>query len=156
MAITVSSGAFSPGGPIPKRHSQDGDNVSPALAWEGLPQGTEALALVVDDPDAPRAEPWVHWVIYHLRGDAEGLPEAVTQGAQTGPAGAIQGPNSAGHLGWDGPAPPHGHGIHHYHFTLYALAGGPLLPPGMDKARLVQAIQGRILGKGEVVGTYER
>ena len=156
MGISVRSEGFSPGERIPLRYSQDGENVSPPLHWEGIPATTAELALIVDDPDAPRAQPFVHWVIYGIPADEEGLPEGVPRGSDAGWAGALQGANDAGHQGWDGPGPPRGHGVHHYHFTLYALSPGEPLPPGLSKAELLRAIEGRILDSGEVVGTYER
>jgi Raf kinase inhibitor-like YbhB/YbcL family protein len=156
MAISVHSDGFSPGERIPLRYSQDGENVSPPLRWEGVPATAVELALIVDDPDAPRAQPFVHWVIYGIPSHEGGLPEGVPKGPGTGWAGAVQGTNDAGHQGWDGPAPPRGHGVHHYHFILYALSLGDPLPPGLDKPGLLRAIEGRILDSGEVVCTYER
>lgn len=157
MSITVRSTAFDDGQPIPGRHTEDGEDISPGLSWSGLPAGTKELALIVDDPDAPRAEPWVHWVLYKIPADiadlAEGVPYADTLAA---PAGALQGKNTWGTIGYRGPAPPRGHGTHHYHFQLYALDAPLKVDPGLDKDGLLAAMKGHILDQGELIGTYER
>ena len=125
MMLQVTSTAFAEGQPIPKKYTGEGTDVSPPLAWSGVPATAKELALVCDDPDAPRAEPWVHWVIYKIPVDAKGLPEGVSQKAKPKePAGAVQGKNSwdeGENTGYRGPMPPPGHGVHHYHFKLYAL-----------------------------------
>ena len=157
MSVTVRSEAFQDGHAVPRRHTDDGEDLSPPLTWSQLPPGTKELALVVDDPDAPRSEPWVHWLIYGIAADANGLPEGVPQKERVGaPAGAVQGKNSWGTIGYRGPAPPKGHGTHHYHFKLYALDAALALAPGLDKAQLLKAISGHVLGHGELVGTYAR
>ena len=157
MSITIRSTAFEHDGVIPIRHTEDGEDVSPELSWSGLPAGATELALVVDDPDAPTDEPWVHWVLYRIPAEidalAEGIPYADVLAA---PAGALQGLNTWGTVGYRGPAPPPGHGTHHYHFTLYALDAVLDLQPGLDKTTLLAAIAGHILARGELVGTYER
>ncbi len=157
VALTVQSPAFDNNAEIPAKYTGDGEDVSPALSWSGVPEGAAELALVCDDPDAPRAEPWVHWVIYNIPAEASGLPENVTK-AETlsAPAGAVQGTNSWGRIGYGGPAPPPGHGVHHYHFKLYALDAPLSLPPGADKDALLEAIAGHILAEGELIGTYQR
>ncbi len=157
MSITIHSTAFEPNEAIPIRHTEDGEDLSPELSWTGLPDGAVELALIVDDPDAPTDQPWVHWVLYRIPAEidalAEGLPYADVLAA---PAGALQGVNTWGTVGYRGPAPPPGHGIHHYQFTLYALDESLDLEPGLDKATLLTAIKGHIVGQGELVGTYER
>lgn len=154
MDIIVRSAAFAPGAAIPQRYSQDGENVSPPLTWDGLPPETRAVALIMDDPDAPRADPFVHWVAYGLPADRS-LPEGVPTGSR-GEGGLLQGPNTYGHPGYDGPKPPPGHGVHHYHFKLYALDETLDLALGLDKEGLLRAIRGHVLAEGELVGTYER
>jgi Raf kinase inhibitor-like YbhB/YbcL family protein len=115
------------------------------------------LALIVDDPDAPVREPWVHWVIYKIPVTVEGMGEGVPPTTRpTFPAGAIQGKNSWDSVGYRGPAPPKGHGVHHYHFKLYALDQLLDLPEGLDKAGLLRAMQGHIMAQGELMGTYQR
>ncbi|MDR3634881.1 MAG: YbhB/YbcL family Raf kinase inhibitor-like protein [Isosphaeraceae bacterium] len=157
MSITVKSTAFDEGQAIPKRYTGDGEDLSPPLSWSQLPAGTKSLALVVDDPDAPRADPWVHWLIYRIPAEATGLKEGVPQKEQLAePAGALQGKNSWGTAGYRGPAPPKGHGTHHYHFKLYALNLALDLKPGLEKHDLLNAISGHVLGHGELVGTYQR
>jgi len=157
MEIRLSSTAFAGGQAMPVQYTGDGRNISPPLAWSGLPEGTEQLALIVDDPDAPRPKPWVHWVVYRIPATATGLDEAVAPGPGIpGLGGAMQGKNTSGSVGYRGPAPPKGHGIHHYHFKLYALDAELDLPAGADKETLLAAMEGHILGRGDLVGTYQR
>jgi Raf kinase inhibitor-like YbhB/YbcL family protein len=155
--ISIRSSAFSDRHSIPRRHTGDGEDLSPTLSWSNLPAGTQELALIVDDPDAPRAEPWVHWVIYKIPADVVELAEGVPPTDHPDvPAGAVQGKNTWGTVGYRGPAPPKGHGVHHYHFKLYALDAPLDLKSGLDKHALMIAMSGHILGYGELVGTYQR
>ncbi len=154
--ITVRSKAFEPGEAIWPRHTGDGEDVSPALTWSGVPAAAKELALIMDDPDAPRPKPWVHWVIYKLPADAAGLPEAVAKNAEPpGPAGAVQGRNTWGRIGYGGPAPPKGR-VHHYHFKLYALDAPLDVKAGLDKQALLAAMSGHVIAQGELIGTYQR
>jgi hypothetical protein len=155
--LSIQTSAFAAGAAIPKRFTEDGQDLSPALTWAGLPAGTKELAMIVDDPDAPRPQPWVHWVIYGIPADAPGLAEGIATSARpAAPAGACQGKNSWGTLGYRGPAPPKGHGTHHYHFRLYALDAPLNLPPGADKPAVLAATAGHVLAEGELTGTYSR
>ncbi len=158
MTIIVQSDALANGEPIPRRFTGDGENVSPPLRWSGAPAETRGYALICDDPDAPRDQPFVHWVLYALPPAVTSLPEGIEPGARpAAPAGAVQGKNDFGKTGYGGPAPPRGHGVHHYHFKVYAL--DQLfhdLEPGLGKAGLLEAIGGHVLAQGELVGTYER
>jgi len=157
MKITITSSAFKHNEPIPRKYTGEGTDVSPPLAWSGIPDGARELALIMDDPDAPRAEPWVHWVIYKLPPTLTGLPEGVPKTPTLSePAGATQGNNTWPKIGYNGPMPPPGHGVHHYHFKLYALDTTLDLQPGLDKKGLLAKMQGHILGEGELIGTYER
>lgn len=157
MTIQLSSPAFDSNAAVPKKYTADGANVSPPLYWSNLPAGTEQIALIVDDPDAPREEPWVHWVIYGMPGDLDGLPEDVAkEGSLTEPVRAIQGVNDFGKIGYGGPAPPKGHGVHHYHFKLYALDKALDLKSGLSKHQLLRAIADHVRAQGELIGTYER
>jgi Raf kinase inhibitor-like YbhB/YbcL family protein len=157
MSLIVRSPAFTEGQPIPRRHTGDGEDLSPPLSWSGLPAAARGLALIVDDPDAPTQEPWVHWVIYNLQATEEGLVEGIPPVARPGsPAGAIQGKNSWGSLGYRGPAPPKGHGVHRYFFKLYALNQALELPEGLDKKGLLEAIKNHIVSQAELSGTYHR
>jgi Raf kinase inhibitor-like YbhB/YbcL family protein len=115
------------------------------------------LALIVDDPDAPTSEPWVHWVIYNLHADEQGLTEGIPPVARPeSPAGCLQGKNSWGSVGYRGPAPPRGHGTHRYIFRLIALNDAVHAQEGLDKDALLAAIEGHILAEAELVGTYQR
>jgi Raf kinase inhibitor-like YbhB/YbcL family protein len=154
--LIIQTPAFAAGAAIPKRFTEDGEDLSPALAWSGVPDGTKELAMIVDDPDAPMPQPWVHWVIYGLAADAAGLAEGVAKSARPAvPAGACQGKNSWGTLGYRGPAPPPG-STHHYHFRLYALDAPLKLAPGAEKPAVLAATAGHVLAEGELIGTYRR
>ena len=147
--LTITSTAFAAGKPVPRKYTGDGEDRSPPLTWSGVPAAAKELALIVDDPDAPSDEPWVHWVICKIPPDAKGLAEG-------DPAGALQGKNSFGNVGYGGPSPPQGHGTHHYHFKLYALDAALDVQPGLDKKALLSAMSGHIIAQGELMGTYER
>jgi Raf kinase inhibitor-like YbhB/YbcL family protein len=155
--LSVSSAAFDEGQRIPRRHTGDGEDLSPPLSWSSLPPGTKELALIVEDPDAPSAEPWVHWVLYNIPVGTDGVPEGVHPMERPPfPAGATQGVNSWAAVGYRGPAPPRGHGVHHYHITLRALDAALGLSAGLDKKKLLKALAGHELARGELIGTYER
>ena len=159
MTIQITSSAFTQGQPIPKKYTGEGDDVSPPLTWSNLPEKTKELALICDDPDAPEW-PWVHWVIYKIPADTKGLPEGVPRKSQPKePAGAVQGKNSwpeGEDIGYRGPMPPPGHGVHHYHFKLYALDAPLAAEPGLEKKALLEKIEGHVLAEGELMGTYQR
>jgi Raf kinase inhibitor-like YbhB/YbcL family protein len=157
MSIHLASDAFEAEQRIPTKSTADGDDVSPALTWSGMPVDAKELALIVDDPDAPRVEPWVHWVLYKLPPTTTALPEGVPADRkllQLG--GALQGRNDFNKIGYGGPAPPKGHGTHHYRFHLYALDQALQLEPGVDKESLLVVMSGHVLDEGVLVGTYER
>lgn len=149
MTIQIRSAAFDAGTRIPRQYTGEGPDVSPPLAWENLPDGTEELALICDDPDAPVAEPWVHWVLY-------GLAPTLTQLRQDDDGGGREGVNDFHRSGYGGPMPPPGHGTHHYHFKLYALDQALGLKAGATKKDLLAAMEGHVLEHGELIGTYER
>jgi Raf kinase inhibitor-like YbhB/YbcL family protein len=155
--MTLTSTTFEPNQPIPRRHTGDGRDASPPLAWSGAPKGTQQYALIVDDPDAPRPQPWVHWVLYAIGPNCTHLPEGIPPAQRVSePPGLIQGVNSWDKIGYGGPAPPPGHGVHHYHFKLYALDTALKLAPGLTKEDLLKAIDGHILAEAELIGTYSR
>jgi Raf kinase inhibitor-like YbhB/YbcL family protein len=160
MKLTVQSTAFKEGQAIPKKYTEDGQDLSPPLAWSGAPPETKEFALICDDPDAPRPQPWVHWVIYRLPAGTTALPEGVPPRARLEqPPGALQGKNtwpSGKTVGYRGPAPPKGHGVHHYHFKVYALDTALDLPPELTKDDLLARIKGHVLAEGELIGTYQR
>ncbi|MGD0094274.1 MAG: YbhB/YbcL family Raf kinase inhibitor-like protein [Planctomycetota bacterium] len=157
MTIAITSTAFKAQAAIPKKHTGEGADTSPPLAWSGVPAEAKELALICDDPDAPRAEPWVHWVLYSLPAGAKDLPEGVpAKETLQEPQGARNGVNDFGKLGYGGPMPPRGHGTHHYYFKLYALDAALNLAPRLTKKKLLEALKGHILAQGELIGTYER
>ncbi len=157
MKLTIQSSAFVHGEPIPRRYSGEGEDLSVPLSWSDIPEAAKELAMIVDDPDAPRPQPWVHWVIYKIPAEATGLAEGIPPDAELStPAGALQGKNTAGSIGYHGPMPPPGHGVHHYHFKLYALDTQLDLKSGADKQALLSAMDGHIVGQGELIGTYQR
>ena len=160
MTMTIQSNAFISGQKIPEVFTGEGQDMSPPLTWQHVPQVTRELALICDDPDAPTPEPWVHWLIYNLPPETESLPERIPRDGQiTAPVTARQGCNSwpkGDNLGYMGPMPPRGHGLHHYHFKLYALDIPLNLPPCVDRAQLLAAMSDHILATAELMGTYER
>jgi len=156
MSLTLTSSAFSDGEEMPTYCTCEGDDLSPDLAWSGLPEGTHSLVLIVDDPDAPDPRAprmvWDHWLLYNLPPGATGLPAGVR--SQDLPEGTLEGINSWGRTGYGGPCPPIGR--HRYFHILYAL---DLLLPDLGqptKDRLLAHMQGHILAHTELVGTYEK
>lgn len=142
------STAFNEGETIPTRYTCDGEDVSPPLQWSAMPPDTQRFALIMDDPDAPVGT-WVHWVVFDIPGDAEGLAE----GADSGTVGA----NSWGNHAYGGPCPPPGDGVHRYFFKLYALDVDALeLSDDASKEELEVAMQGHVLAEIQLMGTYER
>jgi Raf kinase inhibitor-like YbhB/YbcL family protein len=133
----------------------DGADRSPPLSWSGVPEGTGAFALIVDDPDAP-GRTWVHWVLYDLPASLDGLPEDVSNvEAPRELGGAVQGKNDSRKVGYGGPCPPPGP-AHRYFFKLYALAAPLGLKPGASKQEVEQAMGGHVLATAQVMGTYAR
>lgn len=158
-AITVTSATLTANETIPKDHTADGKNLSPALAWSGAPAATRQFALVCDDPDVPMPGGFVHWVVYKIPGTAKGLPAELPMDATlTAPpeiAGTIQGLSGFRRAGYRGPAPPPGK-PHHYTFTVYALDAELPLAEGLNRTQLMEAIKGHIIGQGALVSIYER
>ncbi|HEX7253811.1 MAG TPA: YbhB/YbcL family Raf kinase inhibitor-like protein [Thermoanaerobaculia bacterium] len=148
----LKSAAFENGAFIPRLHTCDGRDVSPALFWSGVPDKTVSLVLLVEDPDAPR-KTWVHWVLYDLPVTMAELPEGVPASAVL-PGGGSQGVNDFGNLGYGGPCPPSG--THSYIFTLYALFQKLGLKSGSTRNDVFAAMQGRILGQARLIGRYGR
>jgi len=145
-AITVTSSAFGESEGVPTRFTCDGDDVSPPLAWSGVPDDAAALAVVVDDPDAPSGT-FTHWVVLDLPGDATSLDE------DADPPG-VQARNSAGKASWMGPCPPGG--THHYRFTVVALRAQTGLAGGADLREALAAVRGAALAQGRLTATYAR
>jgi len=152
MTIELTSTAFNAGEAIPAIYTCDGDDISPPLQWQNVPEGTGSLALIMDDPDAPRGT-WVHWVLYNIPPSTGGLPENVAP-ADSLPGGGSQGRSSWNRVGYGGPCPPSG--THRYFFKLYALDAELDLAPGATKEQLLAAMEGHVLAQGELVGTYAR
>jgi Raf kinase inhibitor-like YbhB/YbcL family protein len=156
MSLVLTSAAFAAGGEIPALFTCEGRDVSPALAWTGLPESTRSLVLVVDDPDAPDPKApkmtWVHWVLYNLPPTARGLPEGVAPGQL--PPGTREGTNDWKRTGYGGPCPPIGR--HRYFHKLYAL--DTVLPDlgAATKAALEAAMNGHVIAQGELMGTYQK
>ena len=152
MVIQLTSSAFADGSMIPSEYTCDGRDISPPLAWAGAPEGTAALALICDDPDAP-AGTWVHWVLYDLPASTESLPAAVPPDRVLSDGGK-QGTNSYRRMGYGGPCPPSG--THRYYLKMYALDSEVGLKPGATKEDLLEAMEGHILGQGQLMGRYKR
>lgn len=156
MAFLLQSPVFGAGQPIPAMYTCQGEDVSPPLEWREVPAGTRALALIVDDPDAPDPKApkmtWVHWVLYNLPGASSGLPQNASTAAL--PPGTREGTNDWKRTGWGGPCPPIGR--HRYYFKLYALDAplGDLGP--LTKPQLEAAMKGHVLGQAVLMGTYQK
>ena len=144
--LQMSSPAFTDGAAVPRRFTCKGDNISPPLAWTGVPADARSLAVVVTDPDAPNGT-YVHWVVFDIDPTVRSIPAGGV------PAGAHQAKNSAGHSKYDGPCPPSG--THHYRFIVYALRSPTTLGNGVDTARALAAIDGKAIGRGTLVGTVQ-
>jgi Raf kinase inhibitor-like YbhB/YbcL family protein len=156
MTFTLRTAAFADGGAIPRLHTCEGDDRSPALAWSGAPAGTQSFVLIVDDPDAPDpAAPqrtWVHWVLYNLPPTSSELPEGAI--AASLPPPTHEGLNDWRETGWQGPCPPKGR--HRYFFKLYALDRALPDLGRPTKADVEKAMAGHVLGQATLVGTYQR
>lgn len=155
MALMLTSSAFTEGGAIPAKHSCDGADVSPPLAWSGAPLGTVTFALIVDDPDAP-AGTWVHWVLFNLPGDLRALPEGVPMTEWLRQFGAaLQGRNDFRRVGYGGPCPPTGR-AHRYFFRLYALSVALPLRARASKQEVERAMRAHVLAETTLMGTFAR
>jgi len=152
MAIIITSTAFTDGSMIPRDYTCDGRDISPPLAWTGVPKGTKSLAIICDDPDAPMGT-WVHWVLFDI-------PTAINELSQSIPSdkvlknGARHGINDFRKFGYGGPCPPGG--THRYYFKIYALDTELMQEPGLTKAELLKAMKGHILAEGQLMGRYKR
>ena len=154
MALTIKSTAFTEGGKIPSRYTCEGNDISPPLSWEGVPDNAKSLVLIVDDPDAPDPKApkmtWVHWVLFNIPPDTGGLAEGISNL----PGGTGEGTNDWKRTGYGGPCPPIGK--HRYFHKLYALDS---VLEGMgkpDKSAVEEAMEGHILAKSVLMGTYEK
>jgi Raf kinase inhibitor-like YbhB/YbcL family protein len=150
--LQLTSPAFEHHGKIPRKHTGEGEDVSPPLSWTKAPEGTRSFAVICHDPDAPLVKPasygFVHWVLYGIPASATGLPEGVE--------GHTAGVNDFGNSGYGGPMPPPGHGGHHYYFWLLALNAAPKLAAGLSMWQLLEKIEPNVIGMNRLVGTYSR
>ncbi len=151
--LIITSSAFHDGETIPPKYTCDTTDTSPDLHWSGVPAGVKSLALIVDDLDAPNGT-WVHWVLFNIPPELADLPAGVQQAPIVEGTG-IQGKNSSGNDGYNGPCPPKGK-PHHYYFKVYALDIVLDLISGSTKAQVEKAMVGHILAQGQLVGTYGR
>jgi Raf kinase inhibitor-like YbhB/YbcL family protein len=152
--IPVSSPAFAANGPIPLRHSAYGDGISPPLSWSGLPAAARSLVLMMEDPDAVSARPYVHWLAWNIDPALMSLPQGIAEGGEPPhPAGLRQGRNTRGITGYFGPR-PRGSRPHHYHFQLFALDTRLDLAAGANRGVLLQAMNGHVIAKGDLVGLF--
>lgn len=155
--LRFTSVPFSPSESIPSEYTCEGADVSPSLEWTHVPDGTESIALVVDDPDAP-GQTFTHWVLFNLPGDATRLPTDVDLDAEFADQDRFpqEGANDFGDVGYGGPCPPPGDGPHRYFFRLYALDTVLDLERGASKTQVTDAMNGHVLDETDLVGTYER
>jgi Raf kinase inhibitor-like YbhB/YbcL family protein len=152
MTMTLTSPAFVAGQPIPSKYTCDGDNVSPPLQWDQPPAGTQSLALIMDDPDAPSGD-FVHWVYYDQPPALSNLPEGVSTDEKPS-QGGTNGKNGAGRSGYTGPCPPSG--THRYYFRLLALDTTLDAVAGLTEDQFLQAAEGHVLAQAELMGVYSR
>ena len=155
-SLDLASPTIEPESAIPEKHSDYADGVSPALSWNAV-DGAVSYAIIMEDPDAKPITPFVHWLAWNIPGTVTELPEGLQEQPRLRePEGVVQGRNSAGTNGYFGPKPPVGDPAHHYHFQVLALDTMLELPATADRDGLLEAIQGHVIGKGELVGLYEQ
>jgi hypothetical protein len=150
--MQVSSEAFADGDVIPRKHTGEGENVSPALSWTGAPEGAKSFAVICHDPDAPLVSPgsygYVHWVLYNLPASTTSLAEDTSEGTS--------GVTDSGKSTYGGPMPPEGHGVHRYYFWVLALDAQLNLPPDLTLWEFLEKAEPNVIGMNRLVGTYER
>lgn len=153
MALNISSSAFEEGSRIPSKYSCQGEDVSPPLRWGEPPSGTQSFVLIMDDPDAPGGI-FTHWVLFNLPSATQQLQEAIPSTAQLSD-GSLQGENDFSKIGYGGPCPPSGR-PHQYRFTVYGLDRMLDLKAGASKKQVLEAMEGHILGQGQLTGSFQR
>lgn len=151
--FTLESSDFKDGAAISKINTCEGANTSPELHWLNPPDNTQSFALICDDPDAPTAEPWVHWIVYNIPSSQKKLIEGFDRTVKLGD-GTMQGLNTFDRIGFDGPCPPNNEN-HRYFFKLYALDTVLNVEPGLTKNQLLSEIEGHIIDQAELIGTYK-
>lgn len=157
--MRLHSTAFLNNDEIPIHFTGEGADISPSLEWSGIPEGCKSFALVCEDIDAKgeHSEPFVHWMIYNLPPTITKLPEGIPHRDRLGsPVYANQGKNSFGKIGYNGPLPPAGTGVHHYVFRLYALSRDIALLPGAERRIFMQEVENHVLEKAELMGVFEK
>lgn len=151
-SLQLTSTAFTKGVAIATQHTGEGADISPALAWSNIPEGTQSFAIICHDPDAPLVKKasygFVHWVLYNLPADLNQLDEGTNAGTP--------GINDFGNLGYGGPMPPDGHGVHHYYFWVLAFDKQLNLPEGLSMAEVLEQTEPHLLGMNRLIGTYQR
>lgn len=153
MALRVASPAFDDGQRIPERYSRNGGNVSPPLQWHDAPRNTRSFVVIVEDPDAPKGT-FRHWAVYNVPPSYQGLGE--DSGAHSSGTALEMAVNDFGNRAYDGPQPPHGHGVHHYHFRVLALDVPELRLPALASVKdVMDAAQPHVIGEAQTVGTYQ-
>lgn len=151
--MQLTSSAFEPVSAIPSKHTGEGKDVSPALAWVDPPTGTKAFAVICHDPDAPLVSPngtygFVHWVLYNIPASVSELAEGSKQ--------YTEGTTDFGKTGYNGPMPPEGHGVHHYYFWVLALDEDLELEAGLTLWEFLEKAEPNVIGMNRLIGTYER
>lgn len=155
--LEVKSAAFKDGGNIPLENSSYGTSLSPAISWSAGPAGTKSYAILLEDENGIKdGKSIVHWVVYNIPGPVTSLPADLPKdGKLAKPEGGLQGVTISGKTGYLGPRPRPATGTHHYHFQVYALDSALPLPEGVSREQFVEALQGKVLAKGKLVGIYE-
>ncbi len=154
MKLEVGS-VFHDGGYIPKKFTCEGADINPPLYLAHIPNDAKSIVIIVDDPDAPIGT-FTHWIAWNIP-PVEEIPEGIPrEGRVNEPVKMIQGRNDFGRIGYGGPCPPRGHGVHHYHFKVYALDTTLNLSPGAGRKELEKAMKGHVIQWTEIVGLYER
>ncbi|MDB5036995.1 MAG: hypothetical protein JWQ35_523 [Bacteriovoracaceae bacterium] len=158
MTMILESSAFQNNDSIPMQYSKEGENISPPLEWSNVPDGTVEFAIIMEDPDAPQPEPFVHWLLYKIQPHVRKLAERISlDGIESGTGDAsLEGKNSFGEYRYGGPLPPIGDKPHRYNFSLFALRQNLSAKAGMTKEELLNAMNDHILEKAELIGTYQR
>jgi Raf kinase inhibitor-like YbhB/YbcL family protein len=152
--LAVTSTAFKHNGAMPMKYSEYADGISPALSWTAVPNA-QSYAIVMEDPDAKPQLPFVHWVAWNIPANVTSLPDGVQEQPRlTEPEGVLQGRNTRGSTGYYGPRPPAGEAAHRYHFQVFALDTKLDVPFGADRDQVLAAMQGHVIGKGEIIGKY--
>jgi hypothetical protein len=155
ITIKMTSSTFEPGFAMPRETTQEGESISPQISWTGVPPTAKDLALICEDPDAPHPTPIVHWIVYGIPPKTTSLESGPPMSAENA-VGAKPGKNYQGKTGYMGPMPPLGHGVHHYHFQLFALDLPLRFTETPTREQIVKSMEKHVIGMGELVGTYER